>query len=68
VAAPTLFVHSDGCVFPENIETLRRAMTVPIEVAWGDGTQIDFYDQPEQVGFAVEALDAHFTKTLGGSA
>jgi uncharacterized protein len=33
-------------------------------VAWGEGSQTDFYDQPDQVGFAVEALDRHFTATL----
>ena len=65
VSVPTLFVHSDDCVFPDNIERLRRSMRGPVEVAWGDGGQIDFYDQPAQVAFAVEALDAHFAKTLG---
>lgn len=65
VSVPTLFVHSDDCVFPGNIERLRRSMRGPVEVAWGDGGQIDFYDQPAQVAFAVEALDAHFAKTLG---
>jgi hypothetical protein len=65
VSVPSLFVHSDGCVFPDNIERLRRSLRGPVEVAWGDGGQIDFYDQPAQVGFAIEALDAHFAKTLG---
>jgi hypothetical protein len=65
VSAPALFVHSDDCVFPGNIERLRHSMRGPVDVAWGDGGQIDFYDQPAQVAFAVEALDAHFAKTLG---
>ncbi len=64
VTAPSLFVHSDGCVFPEHIEAVRSRLRGPVEVAWGEGTQTDFYDQPAQVSFAVEALDAHFTKTL----
>ncbi|SDU16085.1 alpha/beta hydrolase [Jiangella alkaliphila] len=64
VTAPSLFVHSDGCVFPEHIEQLRSRLRGPVEVAWGEGTQTDFYDQPAQVSFAVEALDTHFTKTL----
>jgi fermentation-respiration switch protein FrsA (DUF1100 family) len=63
-SVPSLFVHSDGCVFPDNIERLRQKLSGPVEVAWGEGGQIDFYDQPAQVDFAVEALDAHFSKTL----
>ena len=66
VSVPTLFVHSSGCVFPSHIEALRGRLRGPAEVAWGEGTQIDFYDQPAQVSFAVEALDAHLTTTLGG--
>jgi uncharacterized protein len=64
VAVPTLFVHSDDCVFPDHIEALRRRLSGPVDVAWGAGTQIDFYDQPDQVAFAVDAVDAHFAKTL----
>ncbi|MPZ62366.1 MAG: lysophospholipase [Propionibacteriales bacterium] len=64
VSAPTLLVHSDGCVFPDHIDVLRRRLRGPVDVAWGEGGQIDFYDLPDQVGFAVEALDAHFAKAL----
>ena len=39
-------------------------MRGPAEVAWGDGTQTDFYDQPEQVGSAIEAVDRHLTATM----
>lgn len=66
VSVPTVFVHSADCVFPSHIEALRGRLGGPVEVAWGEGTQIDFYDQPAQVSFAVDALDAHFTTTLGG--
>lgn len=67
-SVPSLFVHSDGCVFPENIERLQRSLRGPVDVVWGGGGgQIDFYDQPAQVGFAVEALDAHFSKNLANS-
>jgi fermentation-respiration switch protein FrsA (DUF1100 family) len=64
VGVPTLFVHSDGCVFPENVEALRRRMPGPTDVAWGEGSQIDFYDQPDQVAFALDAADAHIRATL----
>jgi dienelactone hydrolase len=63
-SVPTLFVHSDGCVFPDNIGTLRRRLRGPVDVVWGEGTQTDFYDRPEQVAFAVDAVDAHFGATL----
>lgn len=65
VAVPSLFVHSDGCVFPDAIESLRTRMRGPVEVLWGEGGQTDFYDLPAQVAFAVEALVPHFTGTLG---
>jgi fermentation-respiration switch protein FrsA (DUF1100 family) len=64
VTAPVLFVHSDGCVFPDTIRDLARRVRGPVEVAWGDGTQTDFYDQPDQVSFAVEAVDRYLTATM----
>jgi hypothetical protein len=62
VSVPTLFVHSDGCVFPDHIRTLRSSLRGPVEVAWGEGGQTDFYDQPSQVDFAVSAVDTHLSK------
>jgi len=67
VRAPGLFVHSDGCVLPENLRTVADATAGPTEVVWADGgTQIDFYDQDEQVSLAVDAADEHFRKHLPG--
>jgi fermentation-respiration switch protein FrsA (DUF1100 family) len=66
VDVPTLFVHSDDCVFPANVRAVAAAMPGPAEVVWGEGMQIDFYDRPAQVGFAVDAADAHFRRTVGG--
>lgn len=64
VTAPVLFVHSDGCVFPDTVRDLARRVHGPVEVAWGDGPQTDFYDQPDQVRFAVKAVDRHLTATM----
>lgn len=64
VTVPSLFVHSDGCVFPDHIETLRKRLAGPVEVAWGEGAQTDFYDQPTQVDFAMSAVDAFFRGVL----
>jgi dienelactone hydrolase len=65
IGVPCLFVHSDGCVFPESIETLRHRLRGPVEVVWSEGAQTDFYDQPDRVAFAVDAVGRHFTTTLG---
>lgn len=65
VTVPSLFVHSDGCVFPEHIQDLRKRLAGPVEMAWGEGAQTDFYDQPAQVEFAVAAVDAFLRETLG---
>jgi hypothetical protein len=32
---------------------------------WGGGPQIDFYDQDEQVTFALDAVHRHFRSYLG---
>lgn len=64
VSTPVLLVHSDGCVFPDNIERIRRELAAAVTVEWADGDQIDFYDQPTQVEAAVDAATAHFGATL----
>jgi fermentation-respiration switch protein FrsA (DUF1100 family) len=62
-AVPTLFVHSDGCVLPDNVRALAGRLGA--DTVWLDGEQTDFYDQPAQVDAAVAAADAHFRKVLG---
>jgi fermentation-respiration switch protein FrsA (DUF1100 family) len=64
VSAPTLFVHGDDCVLPDNVRLVRDRLAGPSELVWAEGTQIDFYDQPGQVSLAVEAADRHFRRTL----
>jgi fermentation-respiration switch protein FrsA (DUF1100 family) len=59
VAVPSLFVHSDGCVFPDNVRTVASRLTGPVELAWGDGEQTDFYDRPAQTAYALDAVEAH---------
>lgn len=59
VSVPALFVHSDGCVFPDNVRTVAGRLGGPVELAWGDGEQTDFYDRPAQTGFALDAVDEH---------
>jgi fermentation-respiration switch protein FrsA (DUF1100 family) len=57
VSVPTLFVHSDGCVFPENIRLVKARLKGPAQLVWTRGTQTDFYDQPTQVAAALDAID-----------
>jgi uncharacterized protein len=64
VEVPTLMVHGDGCVLPENARSVHKSLAGPAELVWADGQQIDFYDQPAQVSLAVEAADDHFRKSL----
>ena len=50
---------------PSRCEPLGRP---PTGLVWADGgSQIDFYDQDEQVGLAVDAVDAHFRTHLAAS-
>jgi uncharacterized protein len=64
VSTPSLFVHSDGCAFPEHAKQVHAAVTGPKALVWGDGSQIDFYDEPRAVGFAVDAVRDWFERTL----
>ena len=58
VDTPALFVHSDGCVFPDHVRLVHGKLRGPKQLLWATGTQTDFYDQPEQVDFVVNAADA----------
>jgi uncharacterized protein len=58
VQTPVLFVHSDGCVFPDNVRSIHQRLRGPKQLVWSDGAQTDFYDQPAQVHVAVNAADA----------
>lgn len=63
-SVPSLFVHSDDCVLPDNARFVQQHVTGPSELVWAEGTQTDFYDQPTQVELASEAADRHFQETL----
>jgi fermentation-respiration switch protein FrsA (DUF1100 family) len=64
ISVPSLFVHGDDCVLPGNVRSVYDRLAGPTELVWADGTQIDFYDQPDKVSLAVEAADKHFRRTL----
>lgn len=59
VRVPSLFVHSDDAVLPVNVRLIADRLGGLATLAWTDGGQTDFYDQSDQVGFAVEAAARH---------
>jgi fermentation-respiration switch protein FrsA (DUF1100 family) len=65
VSVPTLMVHSDGAVFPDNARRFFAALRGSKHLFWTVGTQTDFYDREPQVGLAVDVASAHFRRTLG---
>jgi hypothetical protein len=64
VSTPSIFVHSDGCAFPEHVKRVHAAIRGEKQLAWGEGTQTDYYDQPAALEFAVREVDGWFAKTL----
>ncbi len=62
---PSLFVHSDGAVFPEHVRRIAGELGELATVVWTDGEQTDFYDRPAQVDVAVEAVLRHLVTTGG---
>jgi uncharacterized protein len=65
---PGLMVHGPGCALPDNAKRVYERWTGPKRLEWGDGDQIDFYDQPAQVDRSVGAIDAWFKMHLANSA
>ncbi|MDQ3789869.1 MAG: alpha/beta hydrolase [Actinomycetota bacterium] len=64
VSVPTLLVHGDDCVLPDNVKSVHDRLGGPRELVWAHGSQTDFYDRPDQVTQAVDAADRHFRRTL----
>jgi fermentation-respiration switch protein FrsA (DUF1100 family) len=64
VTTPTLLVHSDGCALPDNARSVYARLAGKKKLAWLDGTQTDYYDQPKQVQAALEHASAWFEETL----
>lgn len=64
VTTPTLLVHGDGCMLPANAQRVHADLRGPKGLVWREGFQVDFYDQPQLVTFAVAAAHEHFQRTL----
>jgi fermentation-respiration switch protein FrsA (DUF1100 family) len=61
---PLLFVHSDAAAIPQGAHAFEAASDQSRGVWLDDVTQFDFYDQPEAVTQASDAVAAHFDATL----
>ena len=68
VRVPSLFVHSDNAVLPHNVRKVANQLGDLATLAWTEGEQTDFYDQPDQVGYAVDAAIRHLRNPQGASA
>lgn len=66
VQTPTLLVHSETAVLPDNVRTVADRLGTAATVEWLDGEQTDFYDQPVQVDAAVAAAVRHLDR-MGSS-
>jgi len=65
VTTPTLMLHGDACVLPDNARRIYDRLAGPKHILWSpDGGQIDWYDQPPLVDRAIAAVDDWFSATL----
>jgi fermentation-respiration switch protein FrsA (DUF1100 family) len=62
---PALMIHSDHAVLPDNAKRFFNAIPHGNKVLhWMQGSQFDFYDQPEQVGESVDYVSTFFKEQL----
>ena len=62
VRTPSLFVHSDDAVLPDNVRAVAEQLGDLATVVWTEGEQTDFYDRPAQVDAAVAAAVERFDR------
>lgn len=61
---PYLMIHGDQMALPENAQTFYSNVPAAKSLAWVDGIQMDYYDNPELIDSAVELVTEHFNQTL----
>jgi fermentation-respiration switch protein FrsA (DUF1100 family) len=64
IETPCLFVHGDECVLPENAKSVHDRVRGPKELVWAGGFQVDWYDRPDLVDKAMQAVEGWFRETL----
>jgi len=61
---PIIFVHSDGCAFPDVVKNDYETINGPKELVWADGNHFDYYDSPAQIDNAVQNITRFFNQYL----
>ncbi|WP_261338386.1 hypothetical protein [Rhizobium leguminosarum] len=65
---PTLIVHSEAAAIPQGARAFFARLRGDASEIWLDGvTQFDFYDNPQHVTRAADAVAAHFERINRGS-
>ncbi|HWR25613.1 MAG TPA: alpha/beta hydrolase [Methanosarcina sp.] len=66
ITVPSLFIHSDNSVLPNNVRRFYSLVNGPKELHWSsEGTQTDYYDQEPYVSKAAQIAAVHFRYALG---
>jgi hypothetical protein len=65
VTAPTLIVHSDGSVMPDQAHKVHGLLAGQKTVHWANGDHFDFDDRPETVRATGGVIADHFHRHLG---
>jgi uncharacterized protein len=64
VTVPTLIVHSDESVMPDQARKVHDLLGGPKELHWAEGPHFEFYDSPDKVTEAADIAAAHFRAHL----
>lgn len=64
VTTPALIVHTDECALPDQARKVHALLKGPKVLHWTTGGHFEFYDGPQKIAEAVEAIDRHFRTHL----
>lgn len=64
IQIPYFMLHGDQMALPDNAKAFYTTVTAPKTMAWLEGFQMDYYDQPELVSQAADLVAEHFSQTL----
>ena len=63
---PTLLVHSESAAIPQGAREYGRRLGEHGRTVWlEEATQFDFYDSPEVISAAMDAVASHFSAIVG---
>lgn len=64
IDVPYLMIHGDQMALPDNARSFYSTVDAPKAIAWVEGLQMDYYDQPALVSTAADRVAEHFGATL----